>query len=458
MVEEADVLSLVADQLFPKWRTEKKRLDRIDRWYRWDHDRPHSPRSATPEYRELSDRSQAPWGGLVVTSLAQQMYVEGYRSPGSADDAVAWQGWQANGMDARQIPLHRAAVAYGLSYEVILPGTAPGPDGTTVKMPVARGVSPRRMMAFYEDVVDDEWPEMALRVDWSGVGAGWKLRLIDDERVWTLKIGTSSDKPELLGSEIHEMGFCPVVRFANMLDLEGRADGEVEPFIPVLARIDQTAFDRLVVQRFASWIVRTISGMSAPDSTEAMLLKVSDLLVAEDKDTKFGSLPATPLSGFIEAHDNDVKTLAALTQTPAHELLGQMANLSAEALAAAEASLTRKVTERKHTMGESHEQALRTYALIMGDNDGARDYSAEVRWADMESRSLSQAADALGKLAQMLQVPVELLWTKIPGFTDADIAEATRLAEEQGGLANLLREMTAGLESAPDDPAPLPVG
>jgi hypothetical protein len=89
------------------------------------------------------------------------------------------------------------------------------------------------------------------------------------------------------------------------------------------------------------------------------------------------------LDGFISAHENDVTSLAALSQTPAHEMLGKMANLSAEALAAAEASLTRKVVERRHTLGEAHEQALRLSAHIMGETEAARDYAAEVRWADI---------------------------------------------------------------------------
>ena len=223
-----------------------------------------------------------------------------------------------------------------------------------------------------------------------------------------------------------------MVRFANQLDLEGRTPGEVEPFIPVAGRIDQTTFDRLVVQRFASWVVRTIAGMAKPDDdtdfqAEKLRLQVEDILVAEDPDTKFGSLPATPMDGFIKAAESDIQALAAVSQTPAHELLGQMANLSAEALVAARASLNRKVEERKHAFGQSWEQTLRLAARVMGDLEGARDMQAQVRWRDMETRSLAQAADALGKIAQMLGVPVEMLWERIPGWTDQDVKRAKEL-------------------------------
>lgn len=449
-----ETLSIVEQMLFPTFRAEKDRLDRIDRWYRWDHDQPHQPRQATREYKELSARSQTPWLGLVVTSVAQSLYVEGYRRAEDPNDASAWQWWQANGMDGRQIAVHRAALAYGLSYTSVLPGV----DDFNDPMPVIRGHSPRRMIAMYDEPELDAWPHLALQLDPVRIrgAAGWALRVYDDTSVYFLQSDASGTQLDWIESRLHDLSVCPIVRFANMLDLEGRADGEVEPFIPVAGRIDQTVFDRLVVQRFASWVVRTVAGMSKPDSdeeaaAERLRLKVEDLLIASDPDTKFGSLPATPLDGFIAAAKADVQTLAAVSQTPAHELLGDMVNLSAEALAAARASLTAKVDERKHTFGESWEQTLRLAAWVMGDPDGARDYSAQVRWKDTEIRSLAQAVDALGKIATMLGVPVEVLWEKIPGWTDQDVARAKTIAEQGGGLEALMRSLAGGQTSLPEE-------
>lgn len=446
-MNKRQTLSIVQKMLFPTFKVEKDRLDRIDRWYRWDHDQPHQPRHSTREYKELSARSQTPWLGLVVTSVAQALYVEGYRRAADPEDASAWQWWQANGMDGRQIAVHRAALAYGMSYASVLPGV----DDFGDPIPVIRGHSPRRMIAMYDEPELDSWPHLALQLDpvRVGSGPGWALRVYDDTSVYFLQADASGTQIEWIESRLHDVNVCPVVRFANMLDLEGRADGEVEPFIPVAGRIDQTVFDRLVVQRFASWVVRTVAGMSKPDTdeeaaTERLRLKVEDLLIASDPDTKFGSLPATPLDGFISAAKADIQTLAAVSQTPAHELLGDMVNLSAEALAAARASLTAKVDERKHTFGESWEQTLRLASWVMGDVQGARDYSAQVRWKDTEIRSLAQAADALGKIATMLGVPVEVLWEKIPGWTDQDVARAKTLAAQGGGLEALMRSLAGG--------------
>lgn len=447
-----DIQDLVAKQLYPQWMAERERLDALDSWLGADHPTPYTPRSATEEYKRLANHAPTPWLGLVVTSVAQALYVEGYRSPSAADDSAAWALWQANGLDRRQIGVHRAALGYGQSFVTVLPGRSPLTKEPT---PAIRGVSPRRMMTFYEDVADDDWPMYAMRVD--GIKDGQRIRVYTDTDVHYLTATSTGGDVSWGSSEPHSVGICPVVRFANMLDLEGRTPGEVGPFIPVAARIDQTTFDRLLVQRFASWVVRTVSGMSLSDTAsttgetaaEAKLrLSVEQLLVAEDPDTKFGTLAATPLDGFIAAHEADIKALAAVTQTPAHELLGSLANLSAEALAAARASLSAKVEERKHSFGESWEQTLRLAAHINGDADAARDFQSQVRWKDTEIRSLAQAADALGKLATMLGVPVELLWEKIPSWTQQDVERAKALAAQGGGLEALMRELAGGQADA----------
>ena len=229
--------------LFPMWKAEREKLDRIDRWARWDHEDPDKPRHATPEYRELVARSQAPWGDLIVSSVAQTLYVEGYRRPDAPDDSTGWDHWQRNGMDGRQVALHRSVLTYGIAYASVLPGVMLNGD----KAPVIRGVSPRSMLAVFDDPTADDWPVYTLQV--SKVRGGFEFRLVDAEAVYTVK-GDSLDaelENENVKVKAHGAGVCPVVTYRNREDLEGRSAGEVEPFIPLLGRIDQTAFDRLVV-------------------------------------------------------------------------------------------------------------------------------------------------------------------------------------------------------------------
>lgn len=447
---------LISDNLFPKWREERDRLERIDRWYRWKADDIRLPRSATTELKLLVELSKTPWLGLVVSSLSQCLYVDGYRSPlddVQADEAQPsgpWKTWHANDMDRRQIAIHRAALAYGYAFVSVLPG-----EDSEGKRSVLRGVSPRKCYAAWEDPAEDDWPVYVLRVDSRGQGKGHTLRLYDDEAVLTFTMDSENSKPEFVSRENHDAGVTPFIRYANNLDLDGRCDGEVEPFIPLAARINKTSYDRLLTQHFNSWKIRTVSGMAQPDTEEEanrkkLQLRQDDLLVADDPDTKFGTLDETPLDGFVNAWRSDIEALAAVSQTPTHALTGQLINLSAEALSASRAGLTQKIHERQKSFGASHVQALRLAALLEGNDAYANDSMARVTWQDMEIRSLSQAVDALGKAAQMLQVPLPALWQRIPGVEKSDVDEWKQMSTELDPMERL----TAELARQSREPAP----
>jgi len=446
-----DAAEILMDQIRPSFELEKARADGLDKWARWDHADPSTPHAQTsPEYKQLSDNAQTPWGMLVVSTVAQGLFVEGYRGAQDEANSPAWNLWQANKMDARQTGIHRAALSFGTAYSLVLPAIDQLTGEPTASI---RGFSPRQMIALYEDVAVDDWPKVAAR--FRPTKTHWAVTVYDDEYAHEFHVGTSAtDKPVLQETSLHGMGVVPVVRYDNITDLEGRSCGEIEPIIPLLGRLDQTKFDRLVVQRFASWVVRTISGIDLGESAdkEKLRLRAEQVLVAKDPDTKFGSLPASPLDGFNESYGADLRDMSAVTQVAPHHLLGQIANLSAEALAAAEASQDRKIDERKHTLGEGHEQTLRLAGQAVGDTELARDYEAQVRWKDTQSRSLAQAADALGKMAQMLNVPVELLWEDIPGWTEQKVNRARKLVEQDGDLIRLFSEIAGGQTEARDTP------
>jgi hypothetical protein len=451
---------LVKDELYPGWEADRLRLRRIDWWYRWEQEDIPLPRKATPELKRLALLSRVPWLTLVVTATAQAMYVDGFRSELDRDDIEAdeeqsasppWRTWLANAMDRRQIALHRAALAYGWSFAKVLPGEDPV---TGRSMSVIRGVSPRKMFALWEDPAEDDWPRYTMQIVDAKRNGEALVRVLDDTAEHELRVDTNGDDVEYLGRKgVHDAGVCPVIRFANMLDLEGRTPGEVEPHIAIAARINKTSYDRLLTQHFNSWKVRTVAGMAEPDDEELAVRKKlqvrqDDILVSEDPDTKFGSLDETPLEGFISAHRNDVETLAAVSQTPTHELTGQMANLSAEALAAARASLNQKVVERQKSFGASHAQMLRLAVALEGDESYASDPTGRVTWQDMEIRSMSQAADALGKMAEMLHVPPTALWALIPGVEKTDVAEWIRLAEEGDPITKMQQQMERQRQTA----------
>jgi hypothetical protein len=436
-----DAAAAKAKDLLEFRQAERGRLDRIRGYLRNDPDwRPTwLPASAPIEVQQIAQISRVNMLRFVVAARVQAMFVDGYRTPRSAEDAPAWEIWQRNRMDARQIGVHRAALAYGASYETDLPGTT---------APVMRGVSPRNMTAVYGD--DDEWPRFGLqkrRSDW---------RLIDDQAVYML-VQDGEDSFRCLGHEVHGAQLdgepvCPVVRFRDTDDLDDPVCGIVEPLIDLQDQINITSFGLLVAQHYGAFRQRWVLGWLAETEEQRLKASASKLWTFEDPDVKVGEFGQTDLGGYIESREATLRHLATVSQTPAHELLGQLANLSAEALAAAEASHRRGVGENQTVLGESHEQSLALAGTYQGQEP---DPSASVRWRDTESRSLAQTVDALGKLVQMLGVPPQELWERVPGVTDQDIERWKAAAAEGDAFANLQAMLER--QAAPPEPAPEPV-
>jgi hypothetical protein len=425
---------------------------------------PRDNESSTSEFKDLASRAPAPWGKLIVSSLAQTIYMEGARIKGQDEDATldCMDVLEENNWSRHQIPLTRATIGHGVAYVKAIPGYSPL-DGKLSA--IVRPVSALRMAAFYDDL-DDEWPSYALEVEDYQIQIGrdlmTRVRYYDERAVhelWFKGEGTDDGDWTYGGVDIiHDLMICPIVRFANLMDLEGRAIGEISPILPLLRRIDQDTFDRLVVQRFGAWKVRYIAGMTQPEGgtdqakrAQALALRMQDILIAADPNTQFGTLEETQLKGFIEATDADLRVLAAVTQTPPHHLLGLSSNLQAEALAAAESGLQRKSLDFQIYNGASYQQLLRLIAKIRGNTDEMKARKIEVRFRDTESRSLTQAAQALGTLATQLKMPVELLWGRVPGWSDEDSQRATKIIEE-GGIDALLAaaESLAGGPGAGD--------
>lgn len=417
MVMKQDaVVALTADVLVPQAMQEWSRLDVIDGWLRWNPEKLRVPQHANQEQRDLRDLAESGWMSLVVTNLAQQLFAEQVTStqrerPENEKVAPVWVPWLRNGMPARQIAIHRAALGYGYAYSTVMPGDSGA---------VIRGRSPRRMYAVYADPVMDEYPMYYLLKSGSN-----GFVVVDEEAAYRLQY--EDGRLVYVTHDVHGVGVAPAVRYSNQIDLEGRTPGEVEPLIGPAKRINKTTYDRLLQQHFNSWKVRYATGLDMPsDPAERerikLMLQQNSLLVGE-KDVDFGTLDETPLEGIIRAEEHDVETFAAIGQTPAHALTGKMINLSAEAISEARAMLDLKAGERKVGFGGSHVGTLRLAAHIEGRDDDSSDWTLQMDWRDLESRSMNQAADALGKMATMLGIPPELLWDRVPGVTP-DVAAA----------------------------------
>jgi hypothetical protein len=478
----------LAKELLAILDRDEHRLQRIDNFIRGRHDDPYMPPQADDEYKLLAKRAVSNWMPLLIGTPAQALYVDGFR-PGTSSSGLpqassstspAWSHWQRSRMDARQAAVYRGALGFGHSFVL---------TEKTKKGVVSKGLSAKKTAALYEDPANDDDPYAALTITVFPKGdKPGKARMFDARYEYAVSFASISDLDSVRvgGRKLHGSTECPVTRFAAQVDLEGRTVGVVEPMIPLQNRINQTIFDLLVAQTYTSHEVRYATGMAPPLQMELLdeagqvttdpALAVDTrpkldaagnpmpapvnhnarrFLFAEDPDVKFGSLPAGPITPLIESVDMSIRHLAAISQTPPHHLLGQIANLSAEALLAAETALSRKITEFQSLFGEAWERVFRIAAEMEGDTAGNEDYAGEVQWRDMESRSLAQAADALGKLADQLGIPKRGLWKRVPGVTQTEYEDWEQMAEEDdsvGQLATALTRATPSTDTIPASP------
>ena len=87
MLKPKDVVALVQDQMWPGFIKERDRLDRIDRWYRFDPEMITLPRTATREHRALAELARTPWLGLIVSTMSQA-FVYSFSRPSLPSTAV----------------------------------------------------------------------------------------------------------------------------------------------------------------------------------------------------------------------------------------------------------------------------------------------------------------------------------------------------------------------------------
>lgn len=440
------------------------------------------PRDAPAEVRELARTARINLIAIVINSLVQSLYVDNIRivdSPTGAESrppgtdlvpaggtlppdddpdaalAPVWKAWQANRMDRGQAGLYRAVFQYGWAFATATPGEP---------TPVIRTLSPRRMHALY-DPDDPDYPVMALEWLKGGRGNRYRLYALDDAGdvgVYTLGYNAAEKRFGMLSDPqmIKEIDYVPVIKYVPFEDLDsddepepiravGSAQntttavmtaGEVAPLMTLQDQTDISSFALKSAEWYSAFRQRYVKGWTPENRTMKMKAAASQLWTFEEHpdDIELGEFSQTDLTGFLASREAVLKYAATLSETPVHELIGELVNLSAEALAAAESGRDRKIELAKTSLGESHEQLAQTIGDLSGI-DVPEDI--ETVWRDTSARAFGAVIDGLGKVAQMLNVPPEMLWDRIPGVTRQDVERWRKRAAEGdsiGQLTNLL--------------------
>lgn len=127
----------------------------------------------------------------------------------------------------------------------------------------------------------------------------------------------------------------------------------------------------------------------------------STFMAVENEAAKFGQLPGADLKGYETAVNILVQQIQATSGLPPHMLGITTANpSSADAIRAAEASLTARAESRIRVLGLALEQAMRLLVAIDRGVDVAN-VEVELRWASPATSSKAQEVDAITKLVAL---------------------------------------------------------
>jgi hypothetical protein len=426
--------------------------------------RPSIPESADGEVRDIWKLCILNVLPLVLDAFVQNLSVVGYRAA-SGQDAVGWDLWQRNQMDARQAEIYTDAVKYGVGYVVVTPGASG---------PVFRPRSPRQLVCVYEDPQVDRWPQYALEIWIDETDAKPKRRglLIDEKYTYELDLGflpvpvrQQDEQVQKVQLTISEQGIkagvahgakwngkpvCPVVRYINRRNSEDLVEGEIYRLLPEQRTINEVNFDRLIVARFGAFPQKVISNWIGITQDKALEISAKRALTFED-DVKVQSFPAASLVPYNDLIDKLITHVGQKAQiSPSYTSGGGLVNVSADAVAATEANQQRKLLSMRDSFGESHEQLLQAAAQM--DGNQAIDDAAEVAWRDTEARSFAVMCDGILKLAQAIGagLPIEPLLPLVPGLTQQMVAEIKKSAQTTS-VTNLINSLRPAAQAAGQD-------
>lgn len=346
----------------------------------------------------------------------ERLSVEGFRFSGGEGtaDPEAWNIWQRNGMDAAQEQLFSDALLTGYG-AVIVWGDQDGEPVISVESGANVIVATMgRMRRAALKVWKDEWtdteyatlyvPDRLYRWEKQRAGQAWAPRKADEV----------VENP---------LGVVPVVPLVNSTKVDGKGKSHLAELIPVQDLLNKTLVDLMVAAEASAFRQRWATGVEVPEDPQTKQPvspwkpAIDKVWVAEEEQAKFGEFGEATLTNYTGTLAALVTHFGALSRVPSHYLLAQAGQWpTGDALRSAEMPLVKFVRSRMRQWGESLEDVMRLAFAVKGDQQRAADVLAETAWADPETRSEAERADALVKRAS-IGVPYRQLWLDA-GYTE----------------------------------------
>lgn len=373
--------------------------------------------------------------GLAVDMLAERLRISGFLVNGQPDHDL-WQRWQAAGMAAGVMHTHSLALSTGSSFVSVW-----AQDGQP--MPMAE--HPAQVIVKRHPTTRQ--PVAALK-RWQADNYGWAV-LYEPASVTTYRTSQTVPEAGALPPQGWEpirvypnpLGVVPVVPFVNSQRLsEPHGTSEMTPIADLADSVAKLLIDQMVASESFAKPRRTITGMEIQVDDKGRPIDPfshnNETVQAEGVDAKFGQLAPSDLRAYSSAVELMVRQIGALSGL-SPQMLGLHADsaMSADAIRAAEASLTSKA-EARQTMFSPAWSRVAALMLAIRDNRPVHSVRVEPIWADPSTRSEAQAADAATKLFTTGLLSREAALQRL-GYAAEDIAAIEKAASREAALRSI---------------------
>lgn len=368
---------------------------------------------------------------LSVTALAERLRITGFTG-----DAALWADWIRNDLDQTSGVAHREALLLGDSYVIVWADRYGRPQVT---------VESAKQVAVMTDPGSREIVAAVKRWEDKQANTTHAILYLPDRivRLRANQIGALQgyDQVDTINNPL---GVVPVVNLRN-------ADGivsdwgvsEVDDLKPLVDALNKSLADMMVTSEFVGRPRRWATGIELSETTvidedgdpvldddgQPVLIEANPIpeghraMISENDAAKFGQLQAADLSGYEASVRVILGQIMAVSTLPAHYVGVFTDNpASADALRAAEASLTARAEARQQTFGRSWEQVARLMIAVRDGREPNLIDDIRVHWADAATRSVAQEADAVVKLYQAGLLPAPYALGKL-GYSDDEIAK-----------------------------------
>lgn len=453
----------------------QSRYEKLENYYFGNHKLPSGDPRYVKALKELQEKAKTNYVALVTNAPCERMEVQGFRfgnDPDAPADEEANQIWQFNNMDLYSEIAHVTAATYSRCYILVSPPgpgdqfpiiTVEDPKCTIVEHDPARQHVIRAGLKMWDDDIEERTIAVVYLPDsihyFRGKTANVFKNIDYDLLRGRLSSGGSWDYE---GSVPNPLGEVPIVPLNWRPGLHGTSLSEAEEGFSIQDRINATILDRMIISRAQAYKQRWAKGIKIPRNDSGQAKPPFDpgadiLWAVESTDAQFGEFKEADITMILKAVRDDVGDFAAITKTPPHYLLGEIVNASGDALKAAETGLVSKTKMRMKTAGWCWEKVIKLAFGWMGDTGKQHEILAETIWADPESRSRAELADAILKETQM-GLPPEMAFERL-GLTPGEIQRAMVLKrQEEMRQAMMMAAQTSMRPARPGQNSPNPSG